>query len=211
MKKRIAIVLLIAGTAAAARGLWIPVKAQLAQVLLERAWQRTLHGDPQARPWPWADTTPVARLTFERTHESVIVLAGASGRTMAFAPGHMDGTAMPGARGNCVISAHRDTHFAVLRDARAGDVIRLQRADGHTSVYTIDGLAVVNKRETWVAQPTPRPQLTLITCYPFDAVTAGGPDRFVVTARYDRDDAGVSPRRLRIARLRADAFREVAE
>ena len=43
-------------------GAWIHAKAQLAQYLLQRAWERTLRGEPAAKPWPWADTWPVARL-----------------------------------------------------------------------------------------------------------------------------------------------------
>ena len=98
-------------------GMWLYAKAQLAQVLLERAWVRTLHGEQNVKPWSWADTWPVARLEFPRQHRSYIVLAGASGRTLAFGPGHVDGTAAPEEIGNCVISAHRDTQFRVLRDA----------------------------------------------------------------------------------------------
>ncbi len=182
-KAMIGYALLFAGAAAVSRGSWIYVKARIAQVLLRSAWQRTLAGNAHARPWPWADTTPVARMTFGRSHEDVIVLAGASGRTLAFAPGHMDGTAMPGDLGNCVISAHRDTHFAALRDVRPGDRIRVERADGHGFLYAVEGSRVVNQHETWVAGPRGSATLTLITCYPFDAIVPGGPQRYVVTAR----------------------------
>ena len=58
-----------------ALGAWIPVKAALAQVLLEQAWRRTLAGEVRARPWPWADTWPVAAL--EVGGERLIVLADA--------------------------------------------------------------------------------------------------------------------------------------
>ena len=50
-------------------GLWqlgtagtIHAKAWFAQVLLTRAWADTLAGAAAVRPWPWADTHPVARL-----------------------------------------------------------------------------------------------------------------------------------------------------
>ena len=39
-----------------AAGFWLPAKAELAQQLLNRAWQRTADGDALAKPWPWADT-----------------------------------------------------------------------------------------------------------------------------------------------------------
>ena len=57
-----------------------------------------------------------------------MVLAGASGRTLAFGPGHVDGTPLPGEHGNAVVSGHRDTHFAFLRDLRCGDVLEVQTA-----------------------------------------------------------------------------------
>jgi sortase A len=76
-------------------GLYSKVKAQVAQVLLERAWMRTRAGEAEAKPWPWADTWPVARITVPRIGKSAVVLAGASGEAMAFAPGHMTGTPMP--------------------------------------------------------------------------------------------------------------------
>ena len=44
-------------------GSWLYVKAGLAQYLLQRAWSRTTAGETAAKPWPWADTYPVARLT----------------------------------------------------------------------------------------------------------------------------------------------------
>ena len=64
LKTRTLIVLSIAalGCWQLGSGLWIQAKAELAQVLLERAWEKTLAGEARARPWPWADTWPVARL-----------------------------------------------------------------------------------------------------------------------------------------------------
>ena len=50
-------------------------------------------------------------------------LAGVSGRTLAFGPGHVDGTPLPGDPGNSVLSGHRDTHFAFLRELRSGDIL----------------------------------------------------------------------------------------
>lgn len=52
-------------------GAWIYVKAQLAQVLLQRAWAGTLAGQQDVKPWPWADTWPIARLIVPRmSHRS---------------------------------------------------------------------------------------------------------------------------------------------
>src|SRR5688500_19114061 len=90
----VTVLVLIAGVTIASQGAWIHVKAKLAQILLEMSWQAARAGRPSVKPWPWADTHAVAKL--EVGGGSAIVLAGASGRTMAFGPGHVDGTALPG-------------------------------------------------------------------------------------------------------------------
>ena len=174
--------LLLAGLATGGEGLWMYAKAKLAQILLEMSWRRALAGE-RVKPWPWADTRAIARLTIERGGAAIIVLAGASGRTMAFGPGHLDGTAMPGDAGNCVITAHRDTHFAPLRYVGPGDILTLQRSDGRSVRYRVQATRVVSKSDTSVLRQDARTRLTLITCYPFDAVRPGTPLRWVVVAQ----------------------------
>jgi len=78
------------------QGSYIQAKAWLAQVLIKQAWARTLEGEAQAKPWPWADTWPVARITVPGRDIERFVLAGANGRTIAFGPGHVFGTPLPG-------------------------------------------------------------------------------------------------------------------
>lgn len=170
------------GVALLAWGVWIPAKAALAQVLLARAWVRVQHGEPSARPWPWADTTPVARLSVPAHGASAIVLEGATGRTLAFAPGHLSGSARPGAPGHSVVAGHRDTHFAFLRDLVVGDVVRVERPDGVERRYSVVELAVVHERDATVLAPTDRDSLTLLTCFPFDSPRPGGPLRYVAYA-----------------------------
>src|SRR5688500_11563212 len=60
---RLAIVALAAiGVWQLANGAYIHAKAWLAQRLIASAWARTLEGEREVKPWPWADTWPVARL-----------------------------------------------------------------------------------------------------------------------------------------------------
>lgn len=162
---------------------WIHAKAILAQHLIEQAWSRKLAGEPQPRPWPWADTWPVARLHMPRLAQTRHVLAGADGRTIAFGPGHVHGTALPGTPGNIAIAAHRDTHFAFLRELREGDLIDLTHGPGAVTTYRVGTMSIVDKRDvTVLAQDVAGKRLTLITCYPFDAIDPSGPLRYVVTA-----------------------------
>lgn len=174
--------LALAGALQFGQGIYIHAKAQLAQVLLERAWQRTLAGGKAVKPWPWADTWPVARLAAPAQRAEFLVLAGASGRTIAFGPGHVDGTPLPGAAGNSVIGGHRDTHLAFLRHVKRGETITIERADGIRTDYRVTELDVLDRRDTWVTKNEGPSRLTLITCWPFDALRAGGPQRYVVIA-----------------------------
>jgi sortase A len=173
-----------AGGSVSVHALWIPAKAALAQVLLERAWQEVRRGAPEgsaaARPWPWADTWPVARLTLPGG-EPMVVLAGASGRTLAFAPGHLDGSARPGEGGHVVVAGHRDTHFRALAGLAPGDEVELEDAGGGGRRYAVRSAAVVDHRDTSVLADG-GDRLTLITCWPFDALHPGGPLRYVVRA-----------------------------
>lgn len=180
MKRVLSIAFAFVGAAALVYGMWIPAKAELSQILLRRAWQRTLNGEANAKPWPWADTKPIARMRIESTGSDFIVLEGANGRALAFAPAHLEHTAMPGQQGNCVISAHRDTHFSALRDVKSGDVIRMQSIDGTWVRYRVAEERVVDARDSFVAAPTDEAALTLVTCWPFDAVVPGGSERYVI-------------------------------
>ena len=179
---------------------WIHLKAFAAQVLINAAWDRTQRGVADARPWPWADTTPVARMTFH-DWKTLVVLEGSSGRNLAFAPSHDAASVLPGEPGNSVISAHRDTHFRELEHTRVGDRVEVERADGRRFLFVVTDARVVDSRTTRIALGSDDTRLTLVTCYPFDAITPGGPLRFVVTANVVAG-AGYAPPR-RVARAAA--------
>ena len=182
--RRLAIGALVAlGVALLAAGFWLPAKAELAQHLLSHAWQRTTDGDTGARPWPWADTHPVARLTLPGGAEPLTVLAGASGRNLAFAPAWLDGSAAPGTNGVTVIAGHRDTHFRALAALAVGDVLLVERPDGAVLRYEVAALDVVDSARAELRLDADESIVVLVTCWPFDAVTVGGSWRYVVTAR----------------------------
>jgi sortase A len=189
------------GVACVTAAFWIHLKAFAAQVLINAAWDRTQQGVVEARPWPWADTTPVARMTF-RDWKTLVVLEGSSGRNLAFAPSHDAASVLPGEPGNSVISAHRDTHFRELAHARIGDGIRVERPDGQRFVFSVTDVSVVDSRSKRIALDSDEPTLTLVTCYPFDAISPGGPQRFVVTAHLIAGAGYTPPRRV----ARAAAF-----
>ena len=163
---------------------WIHGKAVVAQTLLERAWNDRQGGSAaqNSKPWPSADTSPVARLQVPRLGIDQIVLAGASGRTLAFGPGHLTGTSLPGHRGHSVVSGHRDTHFTFVKDLKPGDRIAFERPDGKTVIYRVTGSEIVDARDARFVDSPQRTVVSLVTCYPFETVTPNGPLRYVVSA-----------------------------
>jgi sortase A len=174
--------LLIIGAALLLAGVWLPVKAEVAQQLLNRAWATAQHDGGEVRPWPWADTWPIAQLRLPHGSQPLTVLAGASGRNLAFGPALMDGSAAPGAAGVSVIAGHRDTHFRALADLVIGDRFDLERADGATFSYEVTALDVIDTQHAMLQLETQESVIALVTCYPFDALTPGGSLRYVVSA-----------------------------
>ena len=165
------------------QGAYIPAKAWMAQELMQRAWRKAGNGERQPPPWPWADTYPVARLSAKGGDIDLIVLEGGSGRTLAFGPGHLSTSVLPGEVGNSIIAGHRDTHFQFLQYVKEGDSIMLEMPEGRRHLYRVTGIDVVDSRRGSLILDTDSPMLSLVTCYPFAAREAGGPMRYVVTAQ----------------------------
>jgi sortase A len=181
LRRWLALGFALLGLASVAQGSWIFSKALLAQVLLRRAWAAASAGEQRARPWPWADTWPVARLLSPAQGIDLIVLEGATGSSTAFGPGHILGSAPPGAEGNVALAGHRDTHFRFLAQLEPGDPLWLELPNGAVQRYEVQTESVVDEHDTRLLQATGH-WLTLVTCYPFDAPIAGGPLRYVVRA-----------------------------
>lgn len=165
------------------QGAYIPAKAWFAQGLMQRAWLRSTNDNDQQPPWPWADTWPVARLSAKGGDVDLIILAGGSGRTLAFGPGHLSASVLPGERGNSVVAGHRDTHFSFLRDIEVGEPLYVENIGGRKHLYKVIGIDVVDSRRGSLLLDTDAAILSLVTCYPFDQREAGGPLRYVVTAQ----------------------------
>lgn len=182
MGRMLAGLLLVLGGWLIGQGLWIPVKAIAAQWLLQHAWTQTLKTQRPAKPWPWADTWPVGRLLVPRHSIDQIILADASGRSLAFGPGQLSGRVQADEPGAIIISGHRDTHFQFLQYLQKDDLISVEWPTGNRTSYTVQELTVVDSRHTRLTHPADSEALILTTCFPFDAILPGGPLRYVVRA-----------------------------
>jgi sortase A len=122
----------------------------------------------------------VGKLEVPRIGISVMVLQGIANDTLIVGAGHVPGTPLPGADGNVAIAAHRDTFFRKLEGVMVGDSIQFVSVRG-TYEYVVDSTETVDPEDTQVMESRARPELTLITCYPFYFVGAA-PKRFIVHA-----------------------------
>jgi sortase A len=159
-------------------------KAWLAEQFIERAWQASLEGESKVRPWPWADTWPIAEIHVPRLNIRQIILSGDSGRVLAFGAGFNESSALPGEPGLSIISGHRDTSFNFLKNIQEGDKLIIKN-EQEVTTYTVEELAIVDQRYFQIDNQQMKeqhPSILLVTCYPFDALRAGGNKRFVVLA-----------------------------
>ncbi len=182
LKQLLSLLVLLLGLAFIFDGASIYAKAHLAQYLISNAWEQTINGQQKTKPWPWADTWPVARLQVEDKDVDLYILSGANGASLPFGPGHVSGTDYPGEAGSSIVAAHRDTHFHFLKDIQLGDTLQIQNQKGVISHYKISQVKVVDSQQNNLQNPEQAQQLTLVTCYPFNSINPGGPLRYVVTA-----------------------------
>ena len=175
MARAFLVAVALLGLAEIGRFAWIQGKGWLGQELLERAWNRA--GDAPNRPWPGARTRPAARLYVPELQLDRLVVEGVETPNLAWGPG-----IATGANGHTLIAAHRDTHFAFLGRLEVGHSLSLERANGALQQWQVTEARIVDSRTTALDLDAPGPLLTLITCWPIDAVEAGGPLRLVVSA-----------------------------
>ena len=159
---------------------YLLAKAHLAQYLIADAWNQTLKDGEQHKPWDWADTHPVAKLSFPNLEETSYVLEGASGRNMAFGPARTLTSGMPGGEISTIISAHNDSHFKFLGQVKLNDLITIETTAGQFT-YQVKDLRVVDSSQQQVTIKQ-QDELILTTCYPFNALQTGGKMRYQVTA-----------------------------
>ena len=180
-KHKIKTLLLIIGCYQFGHGTYIYTKAIAAQWLVSKAWSQTIQStdNQSVKPWPWADTWPIAKLIINGN--SLYTLEGSDGSTLAFGPGHMPHTSMPGNLGNSVIVGHRDTHFNRLQHVKTDDVIHVETPDGQYS-YKVREIRIAHENQLSVLEDSQQGLLTLITCYPFNSIELNPDYRYVVRA-----------------------------
>lgn len=184
MKKGIVIIIL--GLCLIMNASYIQAKAFVAQVLIANAFKQQLETGVPKKPWPWADTKVIAKLSAKTNTKEFnsYVLYDASMRNLAFGPSQMLNTGAlntTNSYGNSVIVGHRDTHFAYLEHLNIDDKITVSDFSGQSN-YKITEIVVVEETNISVLKETEQKMLTLITCYPFNDISPEPTQRYVVRA-----------------------------
>ena len=136
-------------------------------------------GTAGTTPPPKAGTV-LARLEAASLHLSTNVLEGSDDRTLARGAGHIEDTPFPGEAGNIGIAGHRDTVFRPLRATKVGDELDL-KTSSRVYRYRVSRTLIVKPEDVYVLDPTTKPTLTLVTCWPFEFI-GHAPKRFIVQA-----------------------------
>ena len=126
------------------------------------------------------DSEVIGRLEIPSLNLTVPILSDYDPASLRRGVGHIRGTANAGGLGNFVLAGHRDTFLRPLRHIAAPMVIKVMIKEG-TYEYVTDRTEVVDPNNLEVLDIHETPELTLITCYPFDFVGAA-PHRFIVHA-----------------------------
>ena len=188
IRRALALALLLVALGFAGKALWLQGKAQLAQWLIAQAWEQQLAAGTPVKPWSWADTWPVARLTTPAGAHHY-ALAGVSGQALAFGPGQLDNGVAPGRPGTLLLAGHQDSHFAFLEQLQPGDLLEIQGSDGREYRYRVGSTSVVDSRQQHMLLQHEQAELRLVTCFPFSSLASGGPLRYVVSAWLEEEDA----------------------
>jgi sortase A len=122
----------------------------------------------------------VGRLVIPHIDLDEIVLEGVDGDDLNAGPGHLPGSALPGDRGNAIISAHRDRHFNHFDALKVGDTVVTESRAGRTT-WTIVSQRIVDKNDPALFRTTDA-TLTLTTCWPIRYL-GSAPSRLIVTAK----------------------------
>jgi len=190
MKSIIKKSLLITGSLLCLHASWLPAKALLSEQLISYSWHQTIDLQQKIKPWPWADTYPIAELSFLRLNKSIVVLNGGDPTTLAFSAGAIAPFNQANSTQPFVVAGHRDSHFSFLDEVFMNDIISLADKHGQSQLYQVEAIDIVDASTGELPVLADDSSLVLITCYPFtsirNAATLTGNDkneRYVITAK----------------------------
>jgi sortase A len=122
----------------------------------------------------WSPTV-LGRIKIPAIEMDLLLIEGTSAAELNWGAGHIIGSALPGASGNCAIAGHRNyvfgSYFSRLDEVVVGDVIALDYKNS-TFKYAVHEIFVVKPEDVSVLKSERNQSIiTLITCTPKGANT----------------------------------------
>jgi sortase A len=120
-------------------------------------------------PLPTRGPEQAVRIRIPAIGVDAPVVEGDDWEALKQGAGHHIGSANPGERGNCIISAHNDIYGEIFRDLPEldlGEEVFVYTAS-QVYRYVVTQKRIVEPTEVSVMYPTSSPVLTLISCYPY--------------------------------------------
>lgn len=130
---------------------------------------RTRVGAITPLPVPTPGAEQAVRIRIPSIGVDAPVVEGDDWESLKRGAGHHIGSANPGERGNCIISAHNDIYGEIFRDlpkVQLGDIVEVYTAR-QVYRYQVRQIRIVEPTDVSVMYPTSTPILTLISCYPY--------------------------------------------
>ncbi|MFD2167897.1 class GN sortase [Thalassotalea euphylliae] len=163
------------------QALYLPSKAWLSAQLILSSWHHLRETGESIKPWPWADTEAIAKLTFADIDKEIIVLNGGDPTTLAFSVGAIAPFNQVMKEQPFVVSGHRDSHFNFISRLEVGQAIGVESNHNYQRDFTIVDTKIVSADDA-LGFIGHQQLLVLITCYPFDAISQDADQRYLVIA-----------------------------
>lgn len=122
----------------------------------------------------------IGRMEIPDLNLSIPITSGVETSSLLRGVGHVEGSALPGGLGTIVLAGHRDTYLRPLQNVVKGMTILVADKTGSYR-YSVDREEIVSPEEVEAVAIRSRPELALVTCYPFHFI-GPAPKRFIVHA-----------------------------
>lgn len=188
-------VLFLLGSLLCLHASWLPAKGWISQALISYSWQQSLahqkvlqqpitnHNPIAIKPWPWADTFPIAELSFARLEKNIVILNGGDPTTLAFSAGAIAPFNQINGVTPFVVAGHNDSHFSFLENIQMKDIISMRDQHGKSQLYQVEAIDIIDASTGQFPILANDSSLILITCYPFNTIGNNSDERYVITAR----------------------------
>jgi sortase A len=190
LKRRIlGIVFIVVGLSIIGSALFVRYSASRQQKAMIDAFENTIadidkslssentesaEASPNIKP-PLEDiSSAIGIINIPKIDLKVAVGEGIENKTLKYAVGHFQGTAMPGEKGNFAVAGHRSytysEYFNRLDELNIGDDIIVKTSKGEFT-YKVYEKKVVEPTEVSVLDKTKEATITLVTCTPIRVAT----------------------------------------